>query len=83
MHAKPIDTIIRLKRVTAETGNAKSTLYLRIAQGLHTPPIKIGPRAVGWPSSEIAALNAARIAGKSDAEIRQLVSHLVEARHAG
>ena len=81
MNPKAIDTIIRLKRVSEETGTAKSTVYLRIAQGLHTPPIKIGPRAVGWPSSEIAALNAARIAGKSDADIRSLVAKLVEARH--
>jgi prophage regulatory protein len=82
MTTRPIDTIFRLKRVSEETGTAKSTLYLRITQGLHTPPITIGARSVGWPSSEIAALNAARIAGKTDAEIRQLVRRLVEGRNA-
>jgi prophage regulatory protein len=37
---------------------------------------------VGWPSSEVAAINAARIAGKTDDEIRALVVKLEEARKA-
>jgi prophage regulatory protein len=37
---------------------------------------------VGWPANEVAALNAARIAGKSDDEIRQLVRKLEAARKA-
>jgi prophage regulatory protein len=37
---------------------------------------------VGWPAHEVAALNAARIAGKADAEIRALVTHLEAARKA-
>jgi hypothetical protein len=49
-------------------------------QGLFTHPVQIGLRAVGWPSSEVAALNAARIAGKSDEEIRALVVRLEAAR---
>jgi prophage regulatory protein len=39
-------------------------------------------RAVGWPSEEVQALNAARIAGKSDEEIRALVVKLEAARKA-
>jgi prophage regulatory protein len=35
---------------------------------------------VGWPASEVAALNAARISGKSNSEIRDLVMKLVAAR---
>jgi len=38
------------------------------------PEIPLGGRAVGWPAQEVAALNAARIAGKPDAEIRELVA---------
>ena len=30
----------------------------------------------GWPSNEIAAINAARIAGKSDEELKALVTRL-------
>lgn len=37
-------------------------------------------RQTGWPSSEVAAINAARIAGKSDEEIRELVLKLEAAR---
>lgn len=41
-----------------------------------TKPVPIGERAVGWPDSEVQAINAARIAGKSESEIRELVSRL-------
>ena len=74
------NTIIRLHAVIAETGNSRSTHYLRITQGLFTKPVSLGARAVGWPSSEVAAINAARIAGKSDQEIRALVVKLEAAR---
>lgn len=73
-------TILRRKQVEAETGYARSTIYLRIAQGLWTRPVSLGARAVGWPAGETAALNAARIAGKSDAQIRALVVELEAAR---
>jgi prophage regulatory protein len=45
-------------------------------------PVSLGGRAVGWPAHEVAALNAARIAGKPDAEIRALVTQLEAARKA-
>ncbi len=73
-------TILRLPSVLAESALARSTIYLRIAQGLWTKPISLGGRAVGWPSNEITAINAARIAGKSDTEIRELVLQLEQAR---
>jgi prophage regulatory protein len=53
---------------------------LRVSQGLWTKPVSLGARAVGWPSDEVDVLNAARIAGKSDDEIRELVSKLEAAR---
>lgn len=43
---------------------------------LWTKPVSLGPRAVGWPAHEIDALNAARISGKTDAQIRELVESL-------
>ncbi len=73
-------TILRLPAVKAESGYSRSTIYLRISQRLWTKPISLGVRAVGWPSREVAALNAARIAGKSDEEIRDLVAKLEAAR---
>jgi prophage regulatory protein len=76
------NTILRLPSVKAASGYPRSTLYLRISQGLWTKPIRLGTRAVGWPSQEVAALNAARIAGKSEDEIRLLVNKLEAARKA-
>jgi prophage regulatory protein len=72
--------ILRIPAVKSESGLSRSTIYLRIAQGLWTKPVSLGARAVGWPSDEVAALNAARIAGKSDDEIRTLVAKLEAAR---
>ncbi|HAR66319.1 MAG TPA: transcriptional regulator [Lentisphaeria bacterium] len=73
-------TIMRLPAVKSESGLSRSTVYLRISQGLWTKPISLGARAVGWPSCEVVAVNAARIAGKSDEEIRELVLRLESAR---
>ncbi|OIQ76484.1 prophage CP4-57 regulatory protein (AlpA) [mine drainage metagenome] len=73
-------TIHRLPTVKSESGLSRSTIYLRISQGLWTKPISLGARTVGWPSSEVAAINAARIAGKTDEEIRVLVVKLEAAR---
>lgn len=75
-----VQTILRLPSVKAETGASRSTIYLRIQQGLWPKPVKLGPRSVGWPASEVSALNAARISGMVDAEIRALVATLETAR---
>jgi prophage regulatory protein len=73
-------TILRLPTIKAETGLSRSSIYLRISQGLWPKPVSLGARAVGWPADEVSALNAARIAGKSDNEIRGLVAKLEAAR---
>jgi prophage regulatory protein len=73
-------TILRIPAAKTQSGYSRSTIYLRIAQGLWTKPVSLGPRAVGWPSNEIEALNAARISGKTDDEIRLLVLKLESAR---
>jgi prophage regulatory protein len=75
-------TILRLPAVKQATGLSRSTIYLRIVNGVFTHPVSLGGRAVGWPAHEVAALNAARIAGKPDAEIRALVAQLEAARKA-
>ena len=73
-------TILRITAVKLESGLSRSTIYLRVSQGLWTKPVSLGARAVGWPSDEVAALNAARIAGKKDDEIRDLVEKLEAVR---
>ncbi len=73
-------SILRLPAIKTSTGLSRSTIYLRIAEGVFPKPVSLGGRAVGWPANEVAALNAARIAGKSDSEIRDLVVKLEAAR---
>ena len=72
--------IIRLPEVSRTTGLARSTIYLRIEQGLLPKPVSLGGKAVGWPASEISQINAARIAGKSNEEIKSLVDELENQR---
>jgi len=73
-------TILRLPAIETGTGLSRSTIYLRIEEGLFPKPVSLGGRAVGWPANEVETLNAARIAGKSDEEIRELVVALEAAR---
>jgi prophage regulatory protein len=80
--ANMLKTIHRLPTVKHESGLSGSTIYLRIAQGLWTKPVSLGGRSVGWPASETIALNSARIAGKTDDEIRALVQKLEAGRKA-
>lgn len=72
--------IMRLSHVQNYTGLSKSTIYLRISDGLWPTPVNLGGRAVGWPEREISAINSARIAGKSNDEIKQLVKKLQDDR---
>lgn len=77
-----LQTILRLPKIKAESGYSRSMIYLLISQGLWPKPVSLGARAVGWPAREVAAMNAARIAGKTDDEIRSLVTKLEVARKA-
>lgn len=70
--------------VKAETGHrSHASIYAAIKNGTFTQPVQIGQRSVGWPSDEVQAINAARIAGKTDVDIRALVDQLHAARCAG
>ncbi|APW46844.1 helix-turn-helix transcriptional regulator [Rhodoferax antarcticus] len=66
--------ILRLPEVKRATGHrADASIYNAIRAGLFTSGVSIGQRAKGWPDTEVHAINAARVAGKSDNEIRELV----------
>ena len=70
-------SILRMPAVKAETGHrSHASIYNAIRGGLFTKPVQIGERSVGWPDDEVKAINAARIAGKSESEIRELVNRL-------
>ena len=69
--------ILRLPAVKRAMGHrADASVYNAIRAGLFTNGVAIGQRAKGWPDYEVEAINAARIAGKSDSEIRELVKAL-------
>jgi prophage regulatory protein len=74
------DRILRLPEVKALCGLGRSTIYLRVNERLFPRPILLGPRMVGWRESEVAAINAARVRGSGDEEIRALVVQLEAAR---
>lgn len=78
--ATPSNRILRVPDTTIETGMSRSTLYLRVAAGTFTTPVQLGSRLVGWPANEVHAINQARIAGKSENDIRALVIALEQAR---
>ena len=77
-----MNTLLRLPAVKAQCGYSRSTIYLRMSQGLWPLAVSLGARAVAWPAGEVSAMNAARIAGKTDEEIRALVLKLEAARKA-
>ena len=61
--------VLRLPRVQARTGLARSTIYVRVADGSFPPPIRLGARAVGWIESEVDAWIREQIAAsRSSAE---------------
>lgn len=75
--------IQRLPLVKSATGLSRSSVYGQISKGLFPKPIQIGSRAVAWLSHETDAILSARIAGKSDDEIRELVIELTNQRAKG
>lgn len=69
--------IWRIEKCKDETGyRSHASIYGLIRVGLWTQPVKIGERSSGWPDDEVKAINAARIAGSSDEQIRDLVNQL-------
>lgn len=69
--------IWRIDQCKVEAGyRSHASVYNLIRDGLWTNPVKIGERSSGWPDDEVKAINAARIAGQSDAQIRELVKQL-------
>jgi prophage regulatory protein len=72
--------LLKLPQVKDRTGYKDTTVYGQAKAGLFPPPVKLTPRSSGWPEHEVSAVIAARIAGKTDAEIKVLVTSLVAAR---
>jgi prophage regulatory protein len=60
--------ILRLPSVKTRTGLSRSTIYLRVSQGMFPKPVSLGGRAVGWLESEIEGWIAERV--KSSRSVR-------------
>lgn len=71
-----MDVLLRTPEVLARYPKRKSSFYTDVHGGLFTAPVRLGLRSVAWPSSEVAAIVAARVRGASDQEIRDLVQEL-------
>lgn len=78
-----VTRIQRLPEVLSLRGISRSKHYFDIKHGLWTSPVKMGARCAGWPEPETEAINTAIIAGKSNEEIKQLVSDLQAQRLKG
>lgn len=72
--------LLRLPDVTRLSGYSRSMLYALISQGLFPRQIKIGERAVAWPSQEVESMVASIVSQQSVAERRELVKKLEAAR---
>ena len=69
--------ILRMPAVKGRAGHrSDASIYNAIRDGLFTTGVAIGQRAKGWPDYEVDAIIMARIAGKSDAQMRELVKAL-------
>ncbi len=58
--------ILRLPEVQRRTGLSRSTIYVRLDQGLFPRPVSLGARAVGWIESEVDEWIRERIAESRD-----------------
>ena len=65
--------LLRLPEVMRLSGYSRSMLYSLISQGLYPKPLKIGERAVAWPSQEVERMVESIISQQSLVERRELV----------
>lgn len=82
MPTAPAPRILRRPAVTETYGIGRSTIYDLCAAGLLPRPVRISARSTGWLADELGAVFTARVAGKTDDEIRALVARLHAARTA-
>jgi prophage regulatory protein len=69
--------ILRLPEVKRVLGHrADASVYNAIRAGLFTTGVAVGQRARGWPDYEAQAIAQARVAGKTEDQIRDLVKVL-------
>ena len=72
--------LLRNPAVRDRVGLSRSEIHRLVSLGKFPPSIALGDRIRAWDSNEIDAWIQARIAGKADDEIRELITRLVQAR---
>ena len=72
--------LLRIAAVCELTGRKRSSQYNDIKNGLMTAPVRAGANTKAWPAHEVQAIIRARIAGKTDDELRALVARLHDER---
>lgn len=72
--------ILRPIEIAGRRGDSKSSLYADIRRRLWPRLVAMGARSRGQPEDEVDQLIAARIAGKTDTEIKELVLQMEAAR---
>ena len=63
-----MDRLLRREEVEERTGLSRSAIYRLMRSHQFPTPIKIGPRAVRWPQSEINEFIAARPRATGEAQ---------------
>ena len=61
------DRLLRRRDVEARTGLSRTSIYRLMREGRFPEPLKVGPKAVRWPESEIIDWLAARPRAKGEA----------------
>jgi len=74
--------LLRLPHVLRLSGYSRSMLYSLISSELYPKPVKIGERAVAWPSYEVEQMSQAIISNKTREQRRELVSSLEAKRES-
>jgi prophage regulatory protein len=70
------NAILRLPEVLKVTGVTRSSLYEQMAAGLFPASVLTGMRSVGWPYKEVEAMQQAKLAGMSKAELTSIVEQM-------
>jgi prophage regulatory protein len=70
-----MNKFLRLPDVQETFGVSRSSIYKLISEGLFPKPIPIGSRSVGWLANEVETIFSAKIDGKTNEEIKNLVEN--------
>lgn len=71
---------LRVGSVCGMIDEPQQSFLYKVRKGLFTKQVKLGARSAAWPAHEIESVLRARMAGKTDDQIRQLVKALEEQR---